>query len=184
MCRAASQQGRRAGRPGALPRRDAAGARSERPRAADGQAELERALELVSLIESANDAVVGVSPAGLLTSWSEGAERLFGYAQAEIVGHSLLLLSPPGSRAGGSRSSARSCEAGRARRADGDRARRQGRAPAEGTGIGLADLGPRWRGRGRRGGLSRSQPSSAAPKRSCGRASGAITPSLKPSTRA
>lgn len=95
MCRAASQQGRRAGRPGALPRRDAAGARSERPRAADGQAELERALELASLIESANDAVVGVSPAGLLTSWSEGAERLFGYAQAEIAGHSVLLLSPP-----------------------------------------------------------------------------------------
>ena len=55
---------------------------------------LERALEIASLIESASDAVVGVSPAGLLTSWSEGAERLFGYSRAEIVGRSVLVLSP------------------------------------------------------------------------------------------
>jgi putative two-component system response regulator len=49
---------------------------------------------MASLIESASDAVVGVSPAGLLTSWSEGAERLFGYSRTEIVGRSVLVLSP------------------------------------------------------------------------------------------
>lgn len=49
---------------------------------------------MASLIESASDAVVGVSPAGMLTSWSEGAERLFGYSRAEIVGRSVLVLSP------------------------------------------------------------------------------------------
>ncbi len=57
-------------------------------------ADLERALEIASLIESASDAVVGVSPAGLLTSWSEGAEQLFGYSRAEIIGRSVLVLSP------------------------------------------------------------------------------------------
>ena len=58
-------------------------------------AELERALELAGLVESASDAVVGVSPAGVITSWSEGAARLFGHSRAEIVGRSVLALSSP-----------------------------------------------------------------------------------------
>jgi len=61
-----------------------------------GSSDLERALELASFIESASDAVVAVSADGLLTSWSDGAERLFGYSRAEIVGRSVLLLSPVG----------------------------------------------------------------------------------------
>jgi len=53
-----------------------------------------RALELVALSESASDGVIAASLTGVLTGWSEGAERLFGYTRAEIVGKSLLLLSP------------------------------------------------------------------------------------------
>jgi putative two-component system response regulator len=98
MSRAASQQERRLGRTGQPLRRGVSGPWSEEPRAAGSSAELERALELASLIESASDAVVGVSPSGLLTSWSEGAERLFGYAHAEITGQSVLVLSPAGGR--------------------------------------------------------------------------------------
>ena len=58
--------------------------------------ENERALELASFIASASDAVIAVSPDGLITSWSDGAERLFGYTRAEIVGRSVVLLSQPG----------------------------------------------------------------------------------------
>ena len=53
-----------------------------------------RALELVALTESASDGVVAATLTGILTGWSEGAERLFGYSQEEILGKSLLLLSP------------------------------------------------------------------------------------------
>ena len=61
----------------------------------DGSTDLERALELAALIESSSDAVVGVSPAGLIVSWNEGAERLFGYSRAEAVGRHVTMLSPP-----------------------------------------------------------------------------------------
>jgi putative two-component system response regulator len=57
--------------------------------------EFKRVLELASLVESATDAVVGVSPAGLITSWGEGAERLFGYSQADALGRSIGMLAPP-----------------------------------------------------------------------------------------
>jgi putative two-component system response regulator len=38
--------------------------------------------------------VVGVSTAGSITGWGEGAERLFGYSQAEALGESVTLLVP------------------------------------------------------------------------------------------
>ena len=57
--------------------------------------EFKRVLELASLVESATDAVVGVSPAGLITSWGEGAELLFGYARDEVLDRSIGLLAPP-----------------------------------------------------------------------------------------
>jgi putative two-component system response regulator len=55
---------------------------------------LEHALELVALSESASDGVIEATMTGVLTGWSEGAERMFGYAPKEILGKSLLLLSP------------------------------------------------------------------------------------------
>jgi len=48
----------------------------------------------VALTESASDGVIAATLTGTLTGWSEGAERLFGYSRAEIVGKSLLVLSP------------------------------------------------------------------------------------------
>ena len=55
---------------------------------------MKRATELTTLIESAADAVLGVSPDGLITNWSEGAERLLGYSRAEVVGKHVTILSP------------------------------------------------------------------------------------------
>lgn len=40
-----------------------------------------------------NHAIVLLDPAGTITTWNEGAEKLFGYASAEIVGQPLQLLS-------------------------------------------------------------------------------------------
>ncbi|MBV9468453.1 MAG: PAS domain S-box protein [Abitibacteriaceae bacterium] len=48
-----------------------------------------------SLIESANDAIVSKTLGGIITSWNKGAERIFGYTEAEIVGKSILTLIPP-----------------------------------------------------------------------------------------
>jgi PAS domain S-box-containing protein len=87
----------------AATRRKASRARTTRRAVADGSAahnplessaEFKRVLELASLVESATDAVVGVSPAGVITSWGEGAELLFGYTREEAVGRSIEMLAP------------------------------------------------------------------------------------------
>jgi PAS domain S-box-containing protein len=46
------------------------------------------------IIDHTHDAVIATDLDGLVTSWNKGAERLFGYAAAEIIGHSVLLLFP------------------------------------------------------------------------------------------
>ena len=50
---------------------------------------------LSALIESAGDAVVSKTLEGVITSWNEGAERLFGYTAEEAVGKPVTILIPP-----------------------------------------------------------------------------------------
>jgi PAS domain S-box-containing protein len=50
---------------------------------------------LAALVESSDDAIIGKSLAGVVTSWNEGARRLFGYSSTEIIGHSISLIVPP-----------------------------------------------------------------------------------------
>jgi len=50
--------------------------------------------ELSSLVESSDDAIVGVDLDGTITSWNVGAERLYGRTAAEAVGHSWAVLLP------------------------------------------------------------------------------------------
>jgi PAS domain S-box-containing protein len=52
------------------------------------------------LIESASDyAIFTITADGLINSWNTGAERIFGYAEAEIVGRSGAILYTPEDRA-------------------------------------------------------------------------------------
>jgi putative two-component system response regulator len=60
--------------------------------------ELSTALQLAALVKSSDDAVIVVSPERQITSWSSGAERLFGYSQRAAVGRPVSMLSPAAGR--------------------------------------------------------------------------------------
>jgi len=52
-------------------------------------------LRLAAIVASASDAIVGKTTDGIITSWNAAAERLFGYTEAEVLGHSVFMLVPP-----------------------------------------------------------------------------------------
>jgi PAS domain S-box-containing protein len=49
---------------------------------------------LAAIIASTDDAVVGKTLDGIVTSWNPGAERLYGYTAPEMVGQSVLRIYP------------------------------------------------------------------------------------------
>jgi PAS domain S-box-containing protein len=52
--------------------------------------------QLAAIVESSADAIIGQTLDGIITTWNQGAERLYGYAAAEVLGQSISLLMPPG----------------------------------------------------------------------------------------
>ena len=48
-----------------------------------------------ALVDSSDDAIISKTLEGTVTSWNRGAEVIFGYSQAEMLGQSLLILFPP-----------------------------------------------------------------------------------------
>lgn len=47
-----------------------------------------------SIIEFSDDAIIGKTLEGIITSWNKGAEKIYGYTEAEIIGRSISILIP------------------------------------------------------------------------------------------
>ena len=57
------------------------------------QSELVQA-RLAAIVDSSDDAIVGKTLEGIITSWNQAAERMFGWAAAEAVGQHITLIIP------------------------------------------------------------------------------------------
>jgi two-component system cell cycle sensor histidine kinase/response regulator CckA len=55
----------------------------------------EKNLWMAAIVESSDDAIIGKTLDGLMTSWNKGAANLYGYTDAEAVGQPISLLVPP-----------------------------------------------------------------------------------------
>ncbi len=49
---------------------------------------------LAAIVESSDDAIIGKTLDGIITSWNKGAERVYGYKAEEVIGLSLLIIFP------------------------------------------------------------------------------------------
>jgi PAS domain S-box-containing protein len=58
--------------------------------------QVERAQRLLAaIVESSDDAIYSKNLDGIITTWNKGAEQLYGYTPAEVVGRSVSLIVPP-----------------------------------------------------------------------------------------
>ena len=55
----------------------------------------EELARLAAIVESSDDAIISLTLDGLITSWNGGAERLYGYAEPEVIGQHISMFAPP-----------------------------------------------------------------------------------------
>jgi PAS domain S-box-containing protein len=53
------------------------------------------AAEMAAIVDSSNDAIIGKTLQGVITTWNRGAEHIYGYTAEEVVGKNVSLLLPP-----------------------------------------------------------------------------------------
>ena len=54
----------------------------------------EEALRLSAMVQSANDAIIGKTTEGIVLTWNPGAERIYGYSAAEMLGQDMTAILP------------------------------------------------------------------------------------------
>jgi len=54
-----------------------------------------KARQLAAIVESSDDAIIGITLDGTINSWNKGAEAIYGYSESEITGKSISKLVPP-----------------------------------------------------------------------------------------
>ena len=59
------------------------------------QAAVQARLRLAAIVESSDDAILGMDLDGIISDWNNGAERLLGYTAGEAIGRSVSFVAPP-----------------------------------------------------------------------------------------
>jgi two-component system, sensor histidine kinase and response regulator len=103
--------------------RDVTSRRRAQDQAREALAQLEG---LGAIVRSSADAIIGMTPEGLITSWNPGAERLYGYAAAEVMGRDVRFLIPDHRRQAEEAVLAAVLDGGEARSFETDRVRKDG----------------------------------------------------------
>jgi PAS domain S-box-containing protein len=49
---------------------------------------------LAAIVESSDDGIISIDPKGIIRTWNKGAEELYGYTSAEMLGQSVMTLIP------------------------------------------------------------------------------------------
>ena len=62
---------------------------TERKQAAEAR------FRLASIVESSDDAIISKNLDGIIVTWNRGAQRIFGFSEAEAVGQPVTILVPP-----------------------------------------------------------------------------------------
>jgi len=56
--------------------------------------EQEAIARLAAIVNSSEDAIIGKTPDGIITSWNKAAEKIYGYSEKEVLGKSIFVIIP------------------------------------------------------------------------------------------